>query len=143
MKRLTLAAVILCLALGALAADKVAPQSVTATNLRATVSNPFTSDTLYTAGSSILFTNCVAYSGAGTNSAKQGLSGVTMKLIVSDGTTTTTNTATAISTNGGTWTATATLPDTTSSVFWQLKLTDAQTNIYYYGKQILKTQKHL
>lgn len=145
MNRLIAAATIaaMCFRLSASAADPVAPQTVAATNLRATVSVEYTCNTIYTAGSTVLFTNCVAYSGAGTNSAVQKLNGVTLKLLLSDGTTTSTNTATSVSTNAGTWKATVMLPDNPNSIYWQLKITDANTNTYYYGKQMLRAQKHL
>jgi hypothetical protein len=141
----TLAASVLVslLACRAAVADGVVlPQSVSVTCLRDQPLFALSTSTVYTRGSTILFTNCVAYAGSTTNAAVQDLTGVTAKLILSDATTSSTNTVSAIVATNGTWTATATLPEA-EACYWQLHLTDSSSNEYYYSVERLNTRAHL
>ena len=110
------------------AADAVQPASCAITNFRgeAISSIPGT----FYRGTSLLFTNCVLYSGAGTNSAKQGLSGVAVEVRVGTTESNVAYTATVTDTQG-VWSCTATIPALSMSEV-QVKLTDVNTNIYIY-----------
>lgn len=132
----------------AFAADYVQPQAINGASLyREATSIAYTTNVYFTQGASLLFTNMVAYSTAdlGTNSVVQGLDGVTIQVGVSESATATGvwYTGAAISAAAGTWTATVTNVPAVSSVYWQLKLTDASTNVYYYEKQIIRANTHL
>ncbi len=151
MKRiLTLALAAACLAIGAgaRADDYVAPATLSITNFRGVATGTAASESEFFMGSSLLLTNCVCYSGADTNSAVQGLDGVTLELTLRPtAITSTVVSASALVASNGTWYATATIPvaegGDTSWCWIQLKLTDATTNTYIYPWQKIITRKAL
>ena len=150
LKKLLLASMICALSVAAclLADDYVQPQSLSAVSVyRDASSIAYTTNTYYTQGASLLMTNMIAYSTAdlGTNSVVQGLSNVTVEVAtsLSSSSTGTWVTATVLDAEAGTWTVTIPSLPAASAVYWQLRLTDSATNIYYYEKQILRANPHL
>lgn len=126
----------------AAAADAVEPQTLNGVSLvRDATTVAITTNIQYTQGASLLFTNIVCYSDA-EGTTTQGLDTVTVEVGVGNSTTSTWTTATVTDTDDGTWCATVTLPEF-SSVYWQCRLTDAATNVYYYQQQILQAAEHL
>lgn len=134
----TLPALLLLLALAvypAHAADSVEPQSITVNNLRNVASGAQASTVEFYQGASILFTNCVCYTGTNTSTAVQGLDSVAVELTLGNSTSTTrVFTATVQVASNGTWWCAATIPPGGSSFtcYAQVKLTDAATNTYIY-----------
>lgn len=139
------AAVAAVLASAALAQSEVAPATAVITNFRGEAEGYMTPDITYFQGTTILLTNCVAYSGGSTSSAVQGLQGVTITVDVGTSTSNRTYTGTAISTNAGTWTARIVVPDWALNPSLQLKLTDstAGTNVYIYPWKNIKSKAAL
>lgn len=125
----------------ATAAGEVAPASVTITNLRDQVES-YISPTFFFEGSTLLFTNCVVYSGSTTNSPVQSLAGGTV-LFLTIGTVSscTTNQATFISEPGGTWWCSVTVPANLSPVYVQTKLVAMDATTYIYPWKMLRTKK--
>jgi hypothetical protein len=138
------AALMLALAIGAAhGADAVEPSSCTITNMRgeAEVSIPGT----YYKSTTLLFTNCVLFSGSTTNT-RQGIDGVTVTATISDGTasSSTSVVATAISTNLGTyWFSVNLRTNLSNQANVQIKLTDAQNNTYIYPWKVLNMRSPL
>lgn len=127
--------------------DAVEPQSLDGVELhRGGTEIVATTNTVFTREATILFTNITCYATAdlGTNSVLQGLSNVTVEVAMSTSSTSTGvwETASVQVASNGTWQATYTMPDA-NPVYWQVRLTDASTNIYYYTVQKLDTQSHL
>jgi hypothetical protein len=105
----------------------------------------YSTNLYYTQGASILFSNITCYS-TGTNSqVRQGLSNVTVEVAMStaSGTTGTWVTATAVNAATGTFKVTYPALPSASTVYWQTRLTDVNTNIYYYQMQMLYGTAHL
>lgn len=114
------------------AADAVAPANCTFTNFRGEAEG-YVSGTYFFTGSTLRFTNCITYAGADTNSAVQGLSGVTVQVKIGTTTTNTAYTATVTSAALGQWMCDVQIPtNVTSTLYMQLKLTDSSTNSYIY-----------
>jgi hypothetical protein len=138
MHRTALVASLLIAALSlypARAADSVQPQSISINNLRGVASGTQASATEFYQSSTLLFTNCVAYTGTNTASAVQGLDAVTVQLTLGNSAATTTvATATVDVASNGTWWCAITIPTlgASYSCYGQVKLTDAQTNSYIY-----------
>lgn len=95
-------------------------------------------------GTTLRLTNCVAYAGTTTNSAKQGLDGVTVQIRVgsTDGAQTYTGTV-AGATSNGSWWANVVVPTNAGQQFLQLKLIDSQTNSYIYPWASIRTKSPL
>lgn len=141
----TAAAICIVAAPAALVLAGVTPQSIEVDDLRGKTSIEETTTSKYTQGASILFTNCAAYAGSTTNAARQDLTAVTAELLISSassGGSVETNAVTAINATNGTWWAAGTVP-ASDPMYWQLRLTDANTNIYYYLQEKIPTQDHL
>lgn len=135
--------VIACLGAGlAKAADAVAPQSTTFTNFR-DEGIGYISSTPFYRGTSILLTNCVLFAGADTNSAVQGLDGVTVAIEWGTTASSTSFPATVISTNLGTWAASFVIPTNWESPYLQVKVTDSATNSYIYPWKLVITKAAL
>jgi hypothetical protein len=138
------AALILSLAIGAAhGADAVEPSTCSITNIRGEteVAIPGT----FYKSTTLLFTNCVLYSGNTTN-ARQGIDGVTVTATVSDGSaaSSTSVVATAISTNLGTyWFSVNLRTNLSNQANVQIKLTDAQNNTYIYPWKVLNMRSPL
>jgi hypothetical protein len=144
MRRILMIAVAgLMLAIGIAAGDStVQPVSVTVTNTRGDVAGTLVSGTTYYRGQTLVFTNCVPYTGGTTSSAAQGLTNVTVLVNIGDGATSNTYTGavnTAVSPN--VWNLTITsFPTNWSSPYMQLKLTDSGNNSYIYPWLSIQTK---
>ena len=124
------------------AADAVIPASLTITNLR-DEAQLYPTDTSYFEGTTLRLTNCVMFAGATTNSARQGLSEVTIQVTIGNTTTSATYTGTAQVETNGTWSAGATVPTNSGQCYLQIKITDSITNSYIYPWKILNHKKAL
>lgn len=152
MKRLlTLAMVCMLVMVAARAAradDPVQPQTLNGVALyRDTTGYNYTTNTHYTRGASLLMTNMACYATAdlGSNSVIQPLTGVTVEVAMSTSysATGTWYAATVQTATNGTWgVSLQEIPDA-STVYWQTRLTDAATNVYYYQIQMLYADPHL
>jgi hypothetical protein len=123
------------------AADSVEPASCVMTNKRseAEVAIPGT----YYKSTTLLFTNCVMHSGTTTN-ARQGLDGVTVLATISDGAYSSNITATAISTNLGTyWFSLNLATNFANQANVQIKITDGDGNAYLYPWKVLNLRSPL
>jgi len=123
-------------------ASSVTPQSVTFTNIR-DEAQAYCSETYYYQGTTLVLTNCVMYSGTSTNSARQGLTAVTIEVRVGATTTNVPYTGTAIVATNGTWWCNITVPTFVSTPYLQVKVTDASTNTYIYPWKIIHTLEAL
>jgi len=128
--------------------DTVQPQTLDGVKLYRDVGPVlFTTNITYTQGAPLRLTNVVCYSTAnlGTNSVVQGLDVVTVEAAFSASASTTGSwrTATVTSTNLGKWTFSLTNLPTVSVIYWQCRITDSQTNRYYYQQQMLQANPHL
>jgi len=126
-----------------LAGDGVAPQTVTCTNLRDVASTEYAARGTYIGGRTILWTNCVAYSGGSTSSPVQGLSNVTVRVAIGERNRSTNYTGGVISPTAGTWWCLGTVPTNISPIYFQLTITDENTNTYSYPQQLLQVQDAL
>ena len=114
------------------------PAMVTVTNIRDEAEANISS-TEFVRGESLLFTNCVAYSGSSTSSVKENLTGLTV--VISIGIPSTNNIftgTTQIATNG-TWYATVTVPTNWDTPWVEIKLTNS-TTVYSYPLKTMKTR---
>jgi hypothetical protein len=140
--RNTIATLLFMVAFGAMAVDAVQPQTLSgATLVRGATSVITTTNTLFVSGATILFTNCVTYSDTG--STTQGLSSVTVQVGVGSYSSSIWYTATVTDAANGKFTCTAAIPASQDFTLWQVKLTDVNTNIYYYPAQRLNLISHL
>ena len=124
------------------ASDAVEPASVAVTSLRSEAVVAV-SPSAFFAGTTLRLTNCVAYAGTTTNSAKQGLTDVDLEIRIG---TTSSNAAyagTAANVTNGTWWCDVTLPTNLSTVYLQLKLTDSVTNNYIYPWKVINITEPL
>ena len=145
MKRMTIGAgLALCALLFALCqegagSDMVIPASCTVTNCRGDAQS-YASGASYYENTSLLFTNCVVYSGGDTSSAIQGLNAVTVQLRIGQIGLNILSTGTVQNATSGTWCATVSIPTNTGgSVFMQLKLIDSFTNSFIYPWKMIRT----
>lgn len=122
----------------------ITPAMIVVTNFRdAAVSYP--NSTEYYQGDSALFTNCVAYSGAATNSALQQLSNVTVRVTVGfpSGTNNVIYTGTVNSAASGVWSCLVRIPTNNEDCYFHVTLIDAVTNSYTYQQMKLNTKPKL
>lgn len=120
------------------AASAVAPQTLSSVPLiRGAAPYAFTVSSSFTAGAPLLFSNCVTFADvAGT--ITQQLVSVNVQIGVGYSTTATWYTAAVTDPTRGIFSCLTQIPTSTSqSVYWQCKLTDVNTNIYYYPIQQL------
>ncbi len=117
-------------------ADEVIPATLTITNLR-DESIVTASETSFFEGTTLRLTNCVLYAGTTTNSARQGLSQVTVELKAGNTTTSTVYIGTAQVASNGTWSCDAIVPSDSGTCFLQIKVTDSSTNSYIYPWKML------
>ena len=123
------------------AADSVEPASCTITNKRSEAEVGISGT--YFKSTTLLFTNCVMYSGTTTNT-RQGLDGVTVVATVSDGSYSSNITATAISTNLGTyWFSLNLATNFANQANVQIKITDGNNNVYIYPWKVLNLRSPL
>lgn len=128
--------------------DAVEPQKLDGLSLyRDVTSIDYSTNVYYTQGATFLFTNMVLYSTAdlGTNSVLQGLSNVTVEVAMSTSSSSTGTWETAsvqVPTNGTWYCIYSDVPEV-SNPYWQCRITDASTNVYYYQKQMLHASEHL
>lgn len=143
LKLRAIVAIALCgVAMLALAVDSVKPANVAFNSLRDEAQG-YISGVYYYEGSSLLLSNCVIYSGTTTNTAKQGLSGVTIAVDVGTTTTNWTYAGTVISAAQGKWKSTIVVPTGLSQTYIQLKITDSHTNSYIYPWKMMRTKASL
>lgn len=138
------AALMLALTIGvANGADAVEPSSCSITNMRGETEGAIPG--IYYKSTTLLFTNCVLYSGTTTNT-RQGISGVTVTATLSDGSasSSTSVVATAISTNLGTyWFSVNLRTNLSNQANVQVKITDGQANTYIYPWKVLNLRSPL
>ena len=88
---------------------------------------------------------CFSSTDLGTNSIRQGLSNVAVAVATSISSTTTGTWSAAVvqvASNGTWWIALTNLP-AANTIYWQCRLTDSLTNVYYYQQQIIIADPHL
>lgn len=123
----------LMVAVSALALD---PQTATITNLR-DEADGYVSTNEYYRGTILLFTNCVAYSGTSTSSAREDLTGVSIVVKAGLLTSNTTYSGTAQVATSGTWSCSITLPTNQwSEISLQVQLTNSAAKYIYPAKFI-------
>jgi hypothetical protein len=83
-------------------------------------------------GTTLRLTNCVLYAGTTTNSARQGLTDVSIDVRVGSLTTNVPYVGAVASATNGTWWCDISVPTNVSSCYLQVKLTDSTTNVYIY-----------
>jgi opacity protein-like surface antigen len=127
---LLLSSVVCCLS-SVFAADAVEPASVAVTSLRGEAILAVSQSSFFE-GTTLRLTNNIAYAGTTTNSARQGLTDVTLEVRVGSLTTNAPYVGHVASATNGAWWCDIQIPTNLSSVYLQLKLTDATTNIYIY-----------
>jgi hypothetical protein len=116
----------------AFADDEVTPANVTFNWLREEGVGQISSENYYEL-TTLRLTNCVIYAGTTTNSARQGLTSVTMELRIGNTTTNIVYTPTSQVATSGTWFCSITVPSNVTPCYLQMKLTDAVgTNVYIY-----------
>lgn len=125
-----------------MADDSVEPSSCTTTNYRGEAQGYVAAGSYYE-GASLLFTNCVLYSGGSTSSPVQGLAGVTIQIRVGSAITNTLYSGTVQDAAAGKWFATVTVPSNMSPAFVQVKIIDASTNSYIYPWKMVNTMAPL
>lgn len=126
----------------AVASDAVEPASASFNCLREE-GEAYISGVQYYRGTSILLTNCVLYAGATTNSARQGLTDVTIDLNWGTAASNIHYTGTVIAATAGTWWASFTIPTNWEAPFLQVKITDVNTNVYIYPWKLISTKGSL
>jgi len=127
--------------LPARADSQVEPQTCTFTNKRAEAAQSVTwAGTLYRSGT-VLFTNCLLYADS-LGLTVQTLTNVTVQVSVGSLTTNIDYTATVLSTNGGTWFKSVTVPDLASWTI-QVKITDSLTNTYIYPAKVMTAEQSM
>lgn len=119
------------LAAAGLAADAVSPQSCSFTNLRDEAQERI-GDTDFFEATSLLFTNCVVYSGSSTSAAVQGLDEVEVEVRIGTTESSTAYTGTVDEAASGSWYCTVTVPTNLASAYVQVKVTDTNSNSYIY-----------
>ena len=133
---------------GLVMANPIQPQTLNSAKLyRDEVSITYVTNIHFTQSATLLVTNCTLYSSAdlGTNSTIQGLSNITVEVATSSSSTSTGTWSTAtvqIATNGTWWIRLADIP-AASTIYWQCRITDATTNVYYYQQKMLYADPHL
>ena len=130
------------LSVSAQAGSSVSPAICSITNFRGEASAQAGSIPFFR-GASILFTNCVVYSGGSTSSAIQQLSNVTVQVSIGQLGSAVVGTGTVASASGGSWWFTTTVPTNYSNPFLQVKLTDDAGNSFIYPWKTLATQDPL
>lgn len=128
--------------------DPVQPQTLDGVELyRDVTSIAYSTNVHYTQGATLLMTNMVCYSTAdlGTNSVIQGLDAVTVEVATSTSSTTTGSwtSATVQNITNGTWWVIVDAIPSASTIYWQCRITDSVTNVYYYQQQMLIADPHL
>ena len=142
---IALAAIVILANVAHAQTSSVAPQTLQGISLyRDTAAISYSTNSYYTQGSSILFTNITCYSGT-NGSAVQVLSNVTVEVAMSTSPSTTGTWVQASIMNAASnaWKATYTTLPASATVYWQTRLTDINTNIYYYQMQMLYGTAHL
>ena len=124
------------------AADAVEPASVAVTSLRGEAIVAVSQSSFFE-GTTLRLTNNIAYAGTTTNSARQGLSNVVIEVRVGSLTTNVPYSGTVASATNGTWWCDIQIPTNLSSVYLQLKLTDATTNSYIYPWKVINISQPL
>ena len=137
-------ALMLALTIGvAHGADAVEPSSCSITNMRGETETSIPG--IYYKSTTLLFTNCVLYSGSTTNT-RQGIDGVTVTATLSDGSasSSTSVVATAISTNLGTyWFSVNLRTNLSNQANVQIKIVDGQNNTFIYPWKVLNMRSPL
>ena len=134
-----MAALVIGMGIPAMAVDEVVPASCAVTSLRGEAV-AYISSTEFYQDSTLRLTNCVVYAGATTNSAVQGLDGVTITVSVGTSSTNVAYTGAAIVAADGTWWADVVVPSFVTASYLQVKLTDGSTNTYIYPWKGIRTK---
>lgn len=143
MKRMILGVLVLViLALGAHAADSVSPATCTFTNFRGEAIAQAGALSYYK-GSTVLFTNCIVYSGGTTSAGVQGLDGVEVQVTIGTVASSVIGTGTVGSAAGGSWWYSTTVPTNYINPYLQIKVTDGSGNSYIYPWKVLATSDPL
>jgi len=145
--RTQILAALVAAALGAacnlFAQDVVVPQSLSVTNWRDTVSIEYSSEVVYVQGATLRLNLALASVASSTNGfTAQGLDEVAVAVTVGNTTTSTVYSATVLDVTNGTARADVLLP-AMSKAYWQVRITDVNTNVYYYQQQIIKAEPAL
>ena len=140
MKKIIAVIVVAAAIAATIIAGEATPAQCTMTNLRDTASVANVTDTEFYQGDSILFTNCVMYSGATTNSAVQDLDGCDITVRLGSGSTVNTNSGTAQVASNGTWYCSATVPAVDPCY---VEVTVSNVGVYTYQQQMIQTKEHL
>ncbi len=142
MKRILLSVLglVVCMALNVRAADAVEPVSVVWTNIRDEAQDYISSAYFYY-GTTVRGTNLVMYAGTSTNSARQGLDGVTIDVNIGTTSTNLPYVGAAIDASNGTWWVDFVVPSNIATVYIQTKITDTNTNIYIYPWKMMRTKE--
>jgi hypothetical protein len=126
----------------AFAVYAVEPAKITITNFRGEAESAASSDIFYRSDT-ILFTNCVVYSGTTTNSSKEDLTGLTVNLTWGDGVLTSSSTNANISSTAGVWNATITLRSNEGlKTYFQVRLTNS-TSVFTYPFKYINVKAKL
>jgi len=118
--------------------NSVLPQSLSSVPLiRGAAPYAFTVGTPFTGGASLLFTNCETFADT-LGVVTQQLSNVVVEVGVGYTTAATWYPATVNNATNGLFSCLTQIPtNSNQSVYWQVRLTDIHTNVYYYPIQQL------
>ena len=127
---LMLAAAVGAIAFVATATDYVMPNTVALSCKRGTSETTLSGN--FYKGTQMLLTNCQCFADS-TGATTQGLSGVTVQVVIGAVGYTTTYTAAVVNAAAGTWALAAAVPtNTVSPLYMQVQIIDAATNSYIY-----------
>ena len=126
----------------ALAGDGVAPASTNIINRRTDTGTGSISSTVFYKGSTLLFTNCYMFTASG---ATQGLDEVVVDINIGNTSSNVAYTGNVyvVSSVTNKWWRSVEIPDITGTMSVQIKVTDANTNIYIYPWQNLAVKSSL
>jgi len=140
MKKIVASVVLVAVLFAAAIAGEVTPAQCEMTNLRDVTTVANVTATEFYQGDTILFTNCVMYTGATTNSAVQDLDGCDITVRLGSGSTVSTNSGAAIVASNGTWYCSATVPAVDPCY---VEVTVSNVSTYTYQQQMIQTKTHL
>ena len=121
------------------AGDVVAPVSTAVINIRG--EEQLSQSGNYWWGDTLLLTDCVAYASTTTNTP-QGLSNVTVRVVIGNSGSSVTYTGNVATAASGTWWLSAPMP-ASGSVYLQTTLIDENTNTFTYESKIFSMRTKL
>jgi len=109
------------------------PATCAVTNLRDTASIAYLNDVSYFENTTIMATNCVAYSGATTDTDPEDLTLCTVEWTLGNTTTNVTYSGTVVNATAGTWYAEGTVPaySNMTEFYCETKITDTNSSVEY------------